>query len=686
MPVRSSVSAGIELSKALFLSPVWPERSSSAAGVRTADLIGGFQEWGFDVAYASSSRPNSHSELLESQGVPAIHCAPNREEELAGILQAVNPDVCVFDRFYAEEAFSFRVRDLAPGALRVLDMQDVHFLRAGRQRLAAQGAPLPEVLAWRPTSESAECLRELASIQRSDLTLVCSPEELRLLVGHYGIPANKLVLAPFFTPPSPFAPKKEAAAPYESQHQHQQEEQQHQQSGQRPQGQGEEQGCPGFEKRSHFLMIGNFRHPPNVDSAEWACRELWPRIRSQLAGSSGGAPAPELHIYGAHAPANAQQLLHKPKEGVYFKGFAPSLDIMLRYRVSFAPLRFGAGLKGKVVDSWWHGLPVCTTPVGAEGMHGLPARRASSRSSAAGAGRVKVDAAEDGYVGQLDQADSDRYNIVPVAVDADVPGRDAAAEGPVWQLGPQPKSPLVTPAGEPAERGYVWQAGGERFASTTQAGSGSGRGSSSLASTIGSPRRAAVDPAEVGYVWQLGPQQQGGSSGKAQSLTPAESNMDPAEQGYAWQLGPAHGGAHEASPAGSGRARDHSSCAGTSSTRGSFSGSTAAAGSSSNHPPAEWGGLCGAQTAEQLAVDAVRLYTDEQLWAACQARGFQLLEELYDREHNLGAVRDGVLEALANLQLRRTLDFTGQLLWQQQFRATEFMSRWIELKEKGRQQ
>lgn len=50
------------------------------------------------------------------------------------------------------------------------------------------------------------------------------------------------------------------------------------------------------------------------------------------------------------------------------KGFAPSLAVMQQYRVCLAPLRFGAGLKGKIVDSWAHGTPVCTTPIGAEGM------------------------------------------------------------------------------------------------------------------------------------------------------------------------------------------------------------------------------------------------------------------------------------------------------------------------------
>ena len=54
--------------------------------------------------------------------------------------------------------------------------------------------------------------------------------------------------------------------------------------------------------------------------------------------------------------------------GFHIKGHAPSLNVMQTYRACLAPLRFGAGLKGKVVDAWQHGLPVCTTPVGAEGM------------------------------------------------------------------------------------------------------------------------------------------------------------------------------------------------------------------------------------------------------------------------------------------------------------------------------
>lgn len=205
---------------------VWPERSSSAAGVRTSDLIASFQERGWAAAFASSSSPNDHTAALAAAGVATHQCPPNRAAALEAILAEARPTAVVFDRFYAEEAFrcggggrlqlrgrrpvahswsrsaggpaqrpgalahpkdrphargarcgvptsahaptprSFRVRELAPSALRILDMQDFHALRAARQRAAEAGLPLADVLAAWPDTGSAECLRELAAIHR----------------------------------------------------------------------------------------------------------------------------------------------------------------------------------------------------------------------------------------------------------------------------------------------------------------------------------------------------------------------------------------------------------------------------------------------------------------------------------------------------------------------------------------
>jgi hypothetical protein len=95
----------------------------------------------------------------------------------------------------------------------------------------------------------------------------------------------------------------------------------------------------------------------------------------------------------------------------------------------------------------------------------------------------------------------------------------------------------------------------------------------------------------------------------------------------------------------------------------------------------EWGGLYGGTTAAGIAGAAALLHSDPLLWEACQAQGFQLLRLLYDGERNLERVQQAVAAAAGQLEERRRLDFAGAMLWQQSSRATEFFSRWIELKE-----
>ncbi len=77
-----------------------------------------------------------------------------------------------------------------------------------------------------------------------------------------------------------------------------------------------------------------------------------------------------MHIYGAYAPQQLLQL-NNPKEGFIIKGWSENVEnTMKNYRVQLSPLRFGAGLKGKLLDAMRFGLPSVTTEVGAEGMCG----------------------------------------------------------------------------------------------------------------------------------------------------------------------------------------------------------------------------------------------------------------------------------------------------------------------------
>ena len=118
---------------------------------------------------------------------------------------------------------------------------------------------------------------------------------------------------------------------------------------------------PDFEKRQHFMMIGNFLHQPNWDANLFCVQKIWPSIRKQL-------PDAQLHIYGAYATDKHQQC-HQPKQGVYLKGRAEdALATLSQYRVNLAPLRFGAGQKGKLFESFLTGTPCITTPIGIEAM------------------------------------------------------------------------------------------------------------------------------------------------------------------------------------------------------------------------------------------------------------------------------------------------------------------------------
>jgi len=118
---------------------------------------------------------------------------------------------------------------------------------------------------------------------------------------------------------------------------------------------------PKFENRQHFVSIGNFKHKPNLDMVRYLYKDIWPKIRKRLSDA-------EWHIYGAYCPESIKQL-HNKSKGIHVKGRAKNaLDTLKKYRVMLAPLRFGAGLKGKCLDSMIAGTPSVTTSIGAEGV------------------------------------------------------------------------------------------------------------------------------------------------------------------------------------------------------------------------------------------------------------------------------------------------------------------------------
>ena len=118
---------------------------------------------------------------------------------------------------------------------------------------------------------------------------------------------------------------------------------------------------PGPEERKGLLFVGSFVHAPNTDAVLWFAREIYPLIKQT------GASVP-FHIVGNHPPPEVQSLPEKDPD-IVVHGWVPDLTELFRStRVFVAPIRYGAGVKGKVGLAMSKGLPVVTTPIGAEGM------------------------------------------------------------------------------------------------------------------------------------------------------------------------------------------------------------------------------------------------------------------------------------------------------------------------------
>ncbi|WP_317235837.1 glycosyltransferase family 4 protein [Aestuariivivens insulae] len=312
------------LKKLLIIGFVWPEPKSSAAGSRMMQLIEAFKAANYNITFASACTKTDRAFNLETIGVDQKTIELNHSS-FDRFVRALNPDVVLFDRFMTEEQFGWRVAEQCPNALRVLDTEDFHGLRKGRQQAFKDNADFDKTYLFNDTTK-----REIASIYRSDLSLIISEAEMLILKMQFNIDESLLCYLPFMLDVIPETKVK---------------------------------ALPKFEERQHFITIGNFLHPPNYNATLYLKDMIWPRIKKEL-------PKAELHIYGAYASQKVQQL-HNEKQGFLIKSFAEDVNqVMQQAKVCLAPLRFGAGLKGKLVDAMQNGTPCIMTTIAAEGMFG----------------------------------------------------------------------------------------------------------------------------------------------------------------------------------------------------------------------------------------------------------------------------------------------------------------------------
>ena len=303
----------------VIIGTVFPEPNSTAAGTRMLQLIDLFLKMDFKIHFLSAANTSDFSHDFKNLEVEFFNIKLN-DDSFDDLIEKIAPKIVVFDRYISEEQFGWRVAKVCAGAMTILETVDLHFVRKARENAYKKNGNLEHVEFITEIFK-----REMASIFRCDLSLIISEFEMKLLEETFKVNSSILHYIPMFV-------------------------------------EEKTKSKISFSERKDFVSIGNFLHEPNWQTV-LQLKKIWPLIKAKL-------PKANIQIYGAYLPEKAKQL-HNEKEGFLIKGRAESVKKLFdESRILLAPIPFGAGIKGKVLDSMQFGLPNITTEIGAEGMHG----------------------------------------------------------------------------------------------------------------------------------------------------------------------------------------------------------------------------------------------------------------------------------------------------------------------------
>ena len=293
-----------------------PEPQHDAGSLVAVETMRALQALGYKVTFVPVDNflwTKTYSAPLQAMGVETIYHPFYSRFEPFITARGAEFDLVMIHRFAAAERVMGAVRTHAPQAKIAFMPADLHFLREHREAELADDA-----LAQDAAAQTKR--RELAIIRSADVVLPHSDAEIALLDEETPqTPAFKL---PLIHDPEPIP--------------------------------------AGFHRREGIGFLGGFGHPPNVDAVDWFLSEIWPEVRAQK-------PDARFVLAGSKMPDRFKAL--DGKNGVKVLGFVETVDEFFgQIRASVAPLRYGAGAKGKVAASLALGTPCVSTMIGAEGM------------------------------------------------------------------------------------------------------------------------------------------------------------------------------------------------------------------------------------------------------------------------------------------------------------------------------
>ncbi|WP_166212736.1 glycosyltransferase [Cognatiluteimonas telluris] len=315
----------------LVIDALTPQPDHDSGSLRLVNLMRMLREDGAHVVFLPANRAHAgrYTRELQQLGVETWH-APFAARAPAWLREhGPRFDRVLLCRHYVASEFLPLLRQHAPQARILFDTIDLHYLREQRAAEVAGDASLLRAAARTRALE-------LAVIAAADTTLVVSEAE-RALLAIDAPQAQVDVLSNLH---------RVAGA-----------------------------GQP-FAQRQDLVFVGGFRHPPNTDAVRWFVEDVFPAIRAQL-------PQVRFHCIGSDMPAGIRAL--GERDGVVMHGHVPDITpYMDGCRIALAPLRYGAGVKGKVNLSMAHGQPVVATACAVEGMHLVDGRDVLVADDAAG--------------------------------------------------------------------------------------------------------------------------------------------------------------------------------------------------------------------------------------------------------------------------------------------------------------
>jgi GT2 family glycosyltransferase/SAM-dependent methyltransferase/glycosyltransferase involved in cell wall biosynthesis/predicted nucleic acid-binding Zn-ribbon protein len=298
----------------LVIDHITPEPDQDAGSVVALELMKAFRDLGFKVTFFPDNLAfmPRYTPPLQRLGFECLYppFEPSIAEHLKGRGTCYDA-ICMIRAPIAVKHLD-AVRSYAPQAKFLLHVCDLHFLREQRQAALENNSQQAQALARTKA-------RELSLMVQADCTIVLSTHEKEVLAAE--LPHANVYMCPYILDVA---------------------------------------GCKApFEERQDIMFIGGYGHPPNVDAVLHFVRDIFPLIKAQL---------PDLKFYaiGNRPPQEIRDLARKD---VIITGHVPDLtEFFNRCRLSIAPLRYGAGVKGKVALSLSHGVPCVASTLAAEGM------------------------------------------------------------------------------------------------------------------------------------------------------------------------------------------------------------------------------------------------------------------------------------------------------------------------------